>query len=535
MPIINIPTITGKSLEDNIISDDNGNAILLGRDAKLYSFTCNLHADTYCVPKDGITDATDKLQLLIDTAEKLGIPWELDGTGEYLINGTIYLGNSKFKTNGARIKINSDATYTQSGSANRKNEGVFLTKSSKGAGYGISTVSISGDILNIYFNRVDTLYGVRTAILLEQVSFFHLDLFIYESPPSDVPKTAFDLYAGCQNVNIGIMKITSNQVTEAGGVWIRNVSGNRATKNIYIGQFISDHIGADEALAIFNMPLGWVETEVSNVRIDSIDVVTANKGISVFNNLSTGLQVYNISFGKINIHCNAVNLTSQFGFKSEYAVDVIVGHLSVRMDLGAEASGDTFLVRQIGDTDIYPLIVGSVKTQVSSNSSSASVRCLQGNIHTNHAEIIINPGITAAFGIIGNNQTINNCSINGVFSAYSISNAYKVTGNIVGKIQGLAHFDGTHIIDTDNYPPNGYWFVHSVATSEPDYISYYGLVKIIGNNAVAKIFQAAGAAWLPKKAVFTNYALEDLNSLLASADLIGTGFFDANTNSYLIV
>jgi len=265
----------------------------------------------------GTPDDSTVFQAAADAAEKAGQPLVIPAGTVVNLRGTVYLGNLTLHAQGAVINCLIDGDFHQRGTADRANEGVILTKSATGAGYGMATVRIAFDSLTINTVRAVDGAGAKSGLLLENVSGFTgntMSVTARGTGRSEVDPV--DFYSGVQGVRLGTVRVAMANGGGQGGMWIRNFSPSRATSNIDIGTVDASGSTGDELLSIFTS--GSPQTDVNNVHIGHFIGHPDGGGgmaLSIFRNAGDydPTKMRNITIDNVDVTVGAVRPTGATG------------------------------------------------------------------------------------------------------------------------------------------------------------------------------------------------------------------------------
>lgn len=488
-------------------------------------------ADRYHANDWGLTgdDAPEALQEFLDECEAHGRVAEFDGAKTYKVKQNLYLGNLRVQTNGALFEILSDENFHAAGTAFRRNEGVILTKSAGGAGFGYSSVSLSFDVFRYTFSRPTQDVGPRTAVLLENVNGMTCPLIDCRAATGqDSVKCLLDFYGGCRNINIGVIKYFARNGTRAGGMWIRNAFST-PSENIEIGVIEIDHQGFDEALSIYAFTFGdSVVPIMRNVHIGTI------KGVCDYGN---GISIIDIS-GKpyaperfSNIVIDRVEMvwtpgaSSRFGIKCE-AVPASFGTVNISIPSVTGASGNTFAIRYVRPSG------RNEKMHIGVANVALGDKLATGNMYGVYGQgLDIRDLTTSTYSngefteIVSYRATVHGGVIRGASSSYEVSNAEYIgnAAHVYGRMQGVSTFYGTQYVDTDKRN-NAYWFLHSSGTLKPDVgVVFDGVQIVTGSGTIQSLFRA-NATLSSTKTVDIKSRIINLSDKTLPDDTIGGSF-----------
>lgn len=428
-----------------------------------------VYADDYLTGDD----APERLQSVADYAESINAELVFNGNKTYKIKQTLYIGNFKWKTNGALFEIISDASFIQTGAAARKTEGAILTKSAVSAGYGYSTVSFSFDTFRYTFSRPIATDGVKTAFLLENVGSFTCDKIVASTPTGqDTSKCIFDAYGGVQNVTIGSMLLSVDNVSKAEAFWIRNSFPSRDTKNINIGLINYDYTGADEALAIYPFNAGYGGApDVNNIVIGTFNLKIRGSGYGLsFIDLSGATyspkRMRGIFIENVNIEVYATK-ANPFFVKADSCAPRI-GNLFIKIIGLSGGSGSGFAVRGAiasGQTESFKidnLCIDSATTM-----PSGTITAVYGLVFVDYAHITTSGG---AFSyLIADGVTVLAGVVKGTYTGKAVRNAQYIgkACSVYGVTEGVIKFLGKLYVDTAVYTGQ-ILFLYSSATQTPE-------------------------------------------------------------------
>ncbi|MEG3174057.1 hypothetical protein U1708_17755 [Sphingomonas sp. ZB1N12] len=185
------------------------------------------------------------------------------------------------QSRGAVLSVNIGSDYTQRGTAPLAGEGVILSKSVPGAGYGKKCVLITFDELNIAAVRSTGDGTVKTSFLLQNVCGLRGKLLKSSftatgSARHTAETTPVDFRSCVQNVSIPKTVIEIDNSGGPGGFWIRNRDPACATANIALGSINVTTSSSDEPVAIFSS--GVPAADVHDIHIGLITFATADGG-----------------------------------------------------------------------------------------------------------------------------------------------------------------------------------------------------------------------------------------------------------------
>lgn len=401
----------------------------------------------------------EAFQSAIDSCESRGIA--IIQSGDVTLKGNVYFGNTKFFRRSGVINIVSGSDFVETGTASQKSEGVILTKSSAGAGYGYQPVDIEiNGGLYVNFSRSDS-GAPLAAILLQNISSISGDTInVSTGTGVDLAKTPLDFYKNCKNVQLDSIYITCDNVDSIGGLWIRNTgtTESEATENFNIGSIYIDHTGIDEAIAIYN----FVDAAyVKNINIGQIYVKAKNRGqaVSVMNKIGASPGVVSgVTIGSVTIDVDGGG-SNTFALKAENA-EPYINHCEINLNDITAATGSIYAANCISTNEEKP-VIGNLKINVNSQPASGNVDLINGNWEIRNTEV---KGASSVRRVAKNFNTLLNCDIDVDYTNMSLSRGRKVTGKVRGKMEGVISFEGTHILDTKNYSGTQ-WFIHSSFTS----------------------------------------------------------------------
>lgn len=347
------------------------------------------------------TDAAPCIQQADDAAEAQGKQLRLTAGVTYPVHSTLYLGSVPIRSKGATLAVLIDDTFVQRGTGFIRNEGVIITKAAPGAGYGVTTVALDIDDLNVVATRTSISNTPKASILLQNVSSLtanRISSTISTAGAARADTTGLietvplDFRDGVQNVNVATIQIGLDNPVGLGGFWIRSRTETRDTENVYIGSIIASTNTRDEPVAIFNS--GTPATDVHDVRIGYINFRNnggAGLGPSITRIVGDydATKMQRISIDRIEGVIGAIGyqLASSGGFgvkvQKSYAT---IGSIKLTYNGPWDARQATiFGVRfapSVGQTD--PLFIQSIEINADYANAvpSSSSAMLYGNIST---------------------------------------------------------------------------------------------------------------------------------------------------------
>lgn len=234
----------------------------------------------------GTHDDSIVFQKALDAAEARSLPLFIPAGATVNIRGTVYLGDVTLCARDATINAYIDADFRQRGTAARRKDGVILTKSAPGAGFGRATVRIAFDTLTINTIRTSDAVLPKAGLLLENIASFEGDTLTGSAQGTGGSEVdPFDFFFGVQGVRIKRVTVRMNNPGGHGGFWLRNFSPDRATADIRIGLVELSGASGDELFSIFNSGDG--RADLHDIHIGTVDARPSGgggMGLSIYRN-----------------------------------------------------------------------------------------------------------------------------------------------------------------------------------------------------------------------------------------------------------
>lgn len=478
----------------------------------------------------GTADDSLVMQAAIDALDGTGYAISL--TGNVTVRGNVYFGDTAIRFNGFAINVIIDGAFTQRGAATYKNEGVLLTKSGGNAGYGRATVAIEFlDRATINVTRAIDTGTVKTGVLLENTRRFAartLALNAVGTGTAGVETTTLDFFQGVQGVSIDTIISNRAQGANLGGIWCRNFSTTRMTRDIHIGAILFSGDGVDEFVAIYNS--GSANADLSDIHIGSIIGTIdggSGVGVSIFRNAGAydDARMRNITIGTIKIEVNSL-ITSPAAQPFAVKLDKCaarVGKVEIEFNVTAWPGGLTGYVGLRGPNPGAQAVLPYVG-DYSFRLNSVALAQPGGSTDMAYGALDIGRfavrGAGSGFKYAGRYlRTVADARINDVTLDYAFDGVESVTGYVEGRMNNVYVFKGIHVINTDRFTAANWWFHNAAAlnwnNAQPTSLSYDAEVRLIGAGTVSRIVFAQSNPTNPVP-VAVRYRASNPNSLTIS-------------------